>query len=262
MKAVCLLSIASMLLFFVSCRKENLNETADGDVHLSVYEEISETGERNMQFRLKTANIYPCINYALDMSSTLKGAGMQATIKGVIEPGICLTAIGPATGLIDWGQPKNGSYPLNFEIFGQSNTGVLTVDEQGYRIDIDQRNNLVLDTEELFKIPPGVIWGTVGYASTSLGPTVDRFFEELEMLGATKLELPQGHYGYFDVTETGEMAVPELHGYHHVKMVLFGFSGNENELQQLVREYGDGDQTTVYISIYSDKGSHIFSWVK
>ncbi|SFB92164.1 hypothetical protein SAMN05421747_102118 [Parapedobacter composti] len=106
-KPIFLAAMSVILPAMFSCNKENLGEVSDETIHLSLFEEISETGDRNLQFRLRTAKI--CVNFPLDMSVTFENGGMQSVIRGVNEVDMCLTALGPAGGVIYWQQPANGA---------------------------------------------------------------------------------------------------------------------------------------------------------
>ncbi|MFH4968140.1 hypothetical protein V8G61_08040 [Gaetbulibacter sp. M240] len=67
-------------------------------------EEIYTTNESQepvLKLKLISSKIYPCINYQLSTTEFINGNELIVRFEQIIEPDICLTALGPATASID-----------------------------------------------------------------------------------------------------------------------------------------------------------------
>lgn len=62
---------------------------------------------------LATEITYPCCNWPILTGHALRPTGGRVELLGVLDPGLCLTAIGPAGTSLVWGLP-NGTVPLRF----------------------------------------------------------------------------------------------------------------------------------------------------
>ncbi|MEM6718343.1 MAG: hypothetical protein AAF611_03410 [Bacteroidota bacterium] len=62
----------------------------------------------DLQLKLSTEEIYPCINYNLISSEFVVGNELIVRFDEVVEPEVCLTALGPAISYID--VPENISF--------------------------------------------------------------------------------------------------------------------------------------------------------
>lgn len=257
------ISFLSLLIILISCSKEEQlhDRTGDGGLLVSIFEDIQESGERKTILSLVTDEIFPCANYGLDMTSSFADGRWTADIKDVINPDVCLTALGPAVAQVDWRYLDNGSYPIYMRAFGRTSTGTLLIDDVSYQLDFPIKDNIKIEQEKLFKIPDHTIWGLIGYAEPSAELAVDAFFEELKNIGGTALKLPQGHYGYFDVDTDGIMVVPKNHGYWYAKSILYEFDGDPSELGELVRKYGNEFAGINNVRIRSSWGENFYSWI-
>lgn len=66
-----------------------------------------------LELWLATETTYPCCNCRIIAETSLRPAGGRVELQGILDPGVCLTAIGPAGASFAWGLP-NGTVPLQF----------------------------------------------------------------------------------------------------------------------------------------------------
>ena len=78
--------------------------------------EILNGGSKNITLFAQTKKIYPCINYSIDVNTEINENGFKVTYTGVGDLNICLTALGPATRSIDFGNLSNGDYLTKYKL--------------------------------------------------------------------------------------------------------------------------------------------------
>jgi hypothetical protein len=94
---------------------ENSIETAINFMPTEVYTS-NETQEPVLKLKLITSEIFPCINYGLSTTEFINGNELIVRFEQIIETGLCLTAIGPATSYIELPQntKKNNFYKRKY----------------------------------------------------------------------------------------------------------------------------------------------------
>jgi hypothetical protein len=118
MKKTIFLVVLSILIFGCSSNQENalpnttnedysqyiINSSIPTNIKFlpeEIYNNYSIVQPPTLKLKLITTTEYPCINYGLTTSQFTNGNTLIVRFEGVFYPGICLTAIGPATKHID-----------------------------------------------------------------------------------------------------------------------------------------------------------------
>lgn len=97
----------------------------------------SEIGEPELALYLKTEEPFGCVNYSLDLDVEIEGQDLFVTLRGVIEPDVCLTAIGPAISYTRL-PISEGEYTLHFSYSGERDSYQISISSQS--VDISPAN--------------------------------------------------------------------------------------------------------------------------
>jgi hypothetical protein len=100
-----LFTLAVIYLLQLSCATDfgtglGANSPIDGRVKISVFEGYplsGQPGEPMMLLSLQTERIYGCFNFSILADLDVQPGVITVRLKGIFEPEICLTALGPAT---------------------------------------------------------------------------------------------------------------------------------------------------------------------
>lgn len=255
-----LVKISVVLLMVSGCIKINDTRPINSDIEIRMIEILNETG-RTLELYCSTTEEYPCINFLIDRSFSVKSGNISIRFKNVIDPGICATAIGPATTTIDLGSLKPGVYNLTIDVVDKRSSGNLIVTPDQYIIDIGKKKQLVLNGPVLNRVPDNTFWGTVGYHQTSTEPVVNQFISSLLGLGAATGAYLPGDYGYFSIDEWGEIEAPQNHGYYFIRPFIFTYEGASDNLENLLRTYRQNHGNDVSIMLYTSQGEIFRSWM-
>jgi hypothetical protein len=225
--------------------------------------EIFDKSPRTFQFHCSTKKIYPCCNYPIVVERQQSSNSIDISFKGIIESDLCLTALGPATAIIDLGALSDGIYNLNLYYGKVKRTGNLVVSSDSYKINFHDNSVFSFTHKELNRIPEHTIWGTVGYHKQETSSLVQSFITELMELGAEKKSYRGGHYGGFEIGKNGDIVQPgEESGYYFARSFIFRYSGDIAAVDQLVGQYArDYGTEYLYISVYTDEGEKFLSWM-
>ena len=220
-----------------------------------------EGASRNLQFYCSTAKIYPCCNYPILVEKTQSLNNIDIAFNGVLETEFCLTAIGPATAIVNLGELSNGTYNLNLFNGDRKCTGELIVTSDSYEVNFAEDGTFLFTNTPLNKTPEHTIWGMIGYHELGTLPLVQSFLAELMDLGAEKKSYNPGYYQEFRIDKNGDIITPDMHGYWFAQSFIFNYSGNIADVEQLVKQYARDHGAEMSIRVYSDTGDSILSWM-
>ena len=259
-----ILKITAVLLIvaIVGCEKNEMHKSVDSEINIRMVE-IFDNSPRTLQMHFSTTKIYPCCNYPIDLSWKKTSNSIEISFNGVIETDLCLTALGPATAIIDFGTLGNGTYQLIFQNGEVKYSGQLVVSSDSYKVNFGSNSEFSFANALLNKMPENTIWGYVGYHKQETSTLVQSFLDDLLSLGANeKLYLP-GDYREFEIAENGKIVQPDAtSGYYFARSFVFQYSGDIAKVEQLVEQYAhDYGTEYMYIGVYTDKGNQILSWM-
>lgn len=106
----------------------------------------------HIELQMKTDDIYPCMNYRIVSDISQTAVDKRVTIEGVKDPGICLTALGPAqnTFRID---ADPGDYNLTFSYKSKFYDYQLTIDESSLQVTGNSNSFISSETETFWRYP-------------------------------------------------------------------------------------------------------------
>ena len=249
--AIVLLAVAT-----IGCRK-----TIEMDIDSEINIRMVELPSRRLQMYFSTTEIYPCMNYPIDLSCHKTSNSIEISFERVIETELCLTALGPATATIDLETLSNGTYQLNFQNGQVRCSGELVVSSDNYTVNFVANPAFNITNSPLNKVPEHTIWGLVGYHKEETSLLVQSFFIALMELGATKKTFTPGYYTAFSIDQDGDIAAVDNHGYWFAQPFIYHYSGDPSDLDEFLKQWSYEHSERMSISINTDKGEQFLSWM-
>ncbi|MCL2413872.1 MAG: hypothetical protein FWC94_01275 [Bacteroidales bacterium] len=263
-----LFTIAIISLLLAGCDKES-NNGIDSEINITMMEDLSGA----IQLYFSTTKIYPCMNYWIDLSWKRSSNNIDVTFKGVISPGVCLRALGPATETLNLGVLNNGTYQLSFYNRDERQSGELIVSSEGYRINFANNSLVHFRNIPLNRIPENTIWVVVSYNEENLLLSFLEAFMELDV--TEKSNVTRGYYSFenyhmlgvfsgFKAENDGSITfLPSftncgvMLGRRFMRSFVFQNSESSANIEQLIRQHRE----QIEIRAFTDKGEQFMSWL-
>ncbi|MGV8092283.1 MAG: hypothetical protein AB2L24_10515 [Mangrovibacterium sp.] len=259
------ISIFVIVALLVACEQDEdpLKKNAiDSKIKIEPREYL-DLNSRQLVLYCQTEKAYPCINYPILTEQVFQENKLSITFTSVLETDFCLTAVGPASAIINLGNMANGQYELELNNAELKNKGTLKISDSEITLDFKNQNGIEIVRQITKKVPVDTYWGTIGYHTGSTIEKVDEFLEKLKDIDgvAFNKQVP-GKYFYYEIDQNGEIVTnTENSGYHFVKAFIFQYTGDDEEkfkeeIDFLVTPYFDD----MYINVETYKGERIYNW--
>ena len=131
----CFLLLSAVLVLFAACAQKNIT-AREGRLFFAVHEAYpggKEGVEPSLLLSMETEKIYGCCNFIIDAFIHHLGSLLSVDIRGILQPDICLTALGPAC-LGHFLELEEGVYSLEFMDGLQKNVFELTVTQDSMTV--------------------------------------------------------------------------------------------------------------------------------
>ena len=241
-------------------KPERVYKPIDSEINIRMVERF-DNYPRTLQMRFGTTRIYPCVNFPIILSWQKSSNVIDVVFEYVMVTDLCLTALGPATAIIDFGTLSNGTYQLNFQNGEIRYSGELIVSSDSYTINFPANSAFNFRNSPLNKIPEHTIWGLVGYHREETAPLVQLFFAALMELGAEEKSFTPGYYTAFEIDNSGDIIRPNNHGFWFAQPFIFYFSGDSSDLDEFLRQWSYKYSEYMHVWIRTDKGEEFLSWM-
>lgn len=211
MKKIAVASTVVGLFFLMSCKLENESIKAiDGKINVSMLEILGEK-DPNFQIRFSTNTVYGCSNYVILMASEFDEdtKTLDVTLNDVYADNFCLGGSAPAINAYNFGKIENGTYQVKVRVKnGETLSGQFVVSDSDYTLDMASNAQFEIENSHLFKMPAGIVWGTVTKNSNTeaTDALAEDFYELLAENGLADTLLAVGDYTYFKVSDTGKVS--------------------------------------------------------
>lgn len=209
--------------------------------------------EPHVELQMKTNDIYPCINYRIVSDISQTSTEKNVTIDGVKDPGVCLTALGPAQNEFKL-NIEPGKYDLTFFYKMQLFDYQLTVEESSIKVTGDGGSFVSSETETFWRYPENSF--TFLCRSTQDTRWMCEDFEHMlnDSLRVTSFEFPdEGTVPYPTESEQYDIA----NYYSYPEESVFQKAG------EMLEAYSDSvviQQEGAYLSVISWKNQGFRSW--
>jgi hypothetical protein len=230
-------------------------EPSGSRIRFRLQETLAPAG-RSVSLIGATEQIYGCANVALATRAHRVGSSIEISVLGIVEPEVCLTSTGPAMCTIPLGTLPSGTYSVSITAGGQTTVARLEVTDQAFTVLGGESRSITFPLHVLHRVPPGTIWGIVGYSDPSQEAQVLAYVDALRSLGAKDQVFAPGDYGEFQVGALGVVETPQDGGFYYSRAYLFRYAGDPNALAPTVRAIDE----PIYASLYDDRGDFFYSW--
>ncbi|MCL2739211.1 MAG: hypothetical protein FWE30_07170 [Bacteroidales bacterium] len=227
--------------------------------------EMFDKSPRTLQFYCWTERIYSYCNYVIDAEHKISSNDINIVLRGIGIPHMIMPAFGPATGSIDLGSLRHGSYRLNLTVGGLKRTGTLVVSPHSYIINFEDNADFGFINTPLHKMPEHTIWGHINYYDSETSSLAQSFLTALVDLGAEKKAYLPGYYSTFapptslKVDEDGGVSY-SLGWANYEQAFMFHYSGKTEYVADLVKQYARDYKGYMQIAIFTDKREEFLSW--
>lgn len=245
-------------LLFSSCLKIKKESLPLGPVNLGFFETLSPDA-RYLGLYFYTDEQFPCTNYFINYDYSSDMGNLDIHLKEVEATDFCITATGPATAQMNLGIYQAGNYQVNIKVVNAANVGTLQVTPTSYILMMNNPQMLTLLTDTLYRIPENTIWGYVAYNKTEYDTVATAFLDSLEQRGAEPINLIPGDYGYFTLTEDGELTLIDQPDTEFSLNFINKFEGEDDEIKDIISYFYINHNNEVFILVRTSEGKVLSS---
>lgn len=234
---------------------ENFIETDINYMPEEIYN-TNEIQEPSLKLKLITSEIFPCINFGISTSEFMNGNELIVRFNEVIEPGVCLTAIGPAVSYIDLPVNINKITFINGNIIDKYS---IEINDEKISITLIENNFTSSLYDKTFRIPENSFAYVCG-TNTNNTNIYSEFSAILEQnSGFVEFEFEgEGRIPYPETTDGNWVNHPS-------KYYKYSDFSEFNNLANILNDYSSEnieENSGVIISIYSWNNIQFYSWIE
>jgi hypothetical protein len=199
-----------LVIAFSGCKLDNLNDPIivpliDKEFSFDLWQTLGENTISNLELQMYTIENEDCLNTKILSNYNRTGRNISLTLYDILDPEVCDPGSAPATGIQSVTDASPDGYTLTIELQDVvSNGGTLTITDEAYQVVMDEENGISWLHTELRRIPEDALWGYLVYTNPEEESRIASFVNEINNLGSD-LPLTAGYYGYFSVTDTGDI---------------------------------------------------------
>lgn len=256
-----IIPIILAIFLATSCEKENSTKNEFKEtINLKIYEPFDSI-DYKPKLSFYTTKQFSCLNYRIKFASTITNDKITIKFLGIDTLGICLTATGPASNVLDLKDLQLKTYELELDFGTEKVNGQLINTQESYNLIIPTQSKVIAVRPKLMKLPNDCVFGTIHYHNSATTPLVNTYIDSLKDKGATNEVYSLGEYDHFEIEPSGIIKQKQDQGYDFTKYYIFKKSGNLYDLKNLVRYYGTNYPDSLSITLRNNKRQTIYSWV-
>jgi hypothetical protein len=236
---------------FISCEKDEVETLPLQTVNGEVLEAV-DYGAKVFVFKFNTdLETYP-ITYQIRNELSVDGNLIDIHLKDIERDGNddLNIAKGPASCTINLGALGKGQYDVNILVGQSANQGTITIDDDQILLDFPTGQGLTINHDTLNRIPFGTIWGYVGYQNSSNQGLANNFITGMNALGAEPATLQPGYYGYFSISDSGDIVQPIDPNHTYYKEFIKDYQGDAAALDEHIGYYNTEYYNKVDVVVY------------
>ncbi len=233
----------SLALVFSSCKLENLNDPIivpliDKEFSLDLWQALGTNTPSNLELKMYTIENENCLNTEILSNYNRTGRNISLTLYDILDPEVCDPGPAPATGSQSVADASPDVYALTIELQDVvSNGGTLTVTDEVYQVVMEEESGISWLHTELRRIPRNALWGYLAYTNAEEESRIASFVEEINNLGS-ELPLVNGYYGYFSVTNTGDITeLKDAPTTNEFAIIMVKYAGEISQIDQKVNDF-------------------------
>ncbi len=206
--------------------------------------------------KLVTSKIFPCVNYGLSISKFINNNELIIRFNKIVEPKICLTAIGPATSYVDLPHNINKIIFINGNVIDKY---AIEINEQKISITPIKNNFTKSLYDKTFRFPKNSFAYVCGTNKTNT-----YIYEDFASIIEKNSDFKEFKFG-----GEGRIPYPESSDgnwvNHPSKYYTYSNPEEFKKLAELLNDYAAKNikkNSGVTISIYSWNNVNFHSWIK
>lgn len=239
------------ILFQSACEKDEIETLPLQTVNGEILETV-DYGTKVFLFSFKTdLETYP-VTYIIRNETNVEGNQVNINLIDIQKDGLDDLNIetGSASCIIQLGALDNGTYDLQITAGNFSGAGQFSITDEQVLFDFPVTDGISIRHDTLNRIPFGTIWGYVGYQSISHASIATSFISNMNAIGAENAVFEPGYYGYFSVSDSGNIIQPIDDGFEYYKEFFKTYTGEANAMDEHVNYYMTEYFNKVDISFY------------
>lgn len=264
------LGIILLVVAIFSCDNDDSlsSPTING---LSLYWDHEVFGDegRRLRFEVTTTNEFDN-DYELEFSTSIVDKSILVSLIKSIDKGKCQNF--PKLGNSDDDQNKcsasgdfylldknldNGVYSLRITMPFFEVTSNLTITDDKVTLEIPTNNFLNGSIENVYPIPPNLLFGSIVYQGSSNTNDAENFLDYLTSLGLIQTTLPNYPYRHLTVDENGQLPIKHWEPDNHSIGFLYKMNSTDfKTIFEASKEYFNQYNLNIYL--YTSNGDEGF----
>lgn len=248
------------ILSLSSCLKDddgNVKINIDEEFEVFLYEELLPEQNRLM-LHIQTIEKLECSNYDLGHSNTIDEETIIVSIDDLELEGDCDDIETIAQTNASLGTFEEGVYKMeiNLNLNSITNKGRLTLANGVYSIEMETTHGININNDNLKTIPNGYVWGYVVLLDNSANTAREEFFNNLDSYTRVA-DLPNGHYGHFNILNAAVEIDPLLLGGETpsgAQSFCYKLDGDRMDLLNFVQAFQITQEDRVKVVLFTSEG--------
>ncbi len=246
-----------MIFCTFSCEKDQGDPiiilSVDREFSLNLWENL-DTTSAPLEIQLKSIVEQDCLNKTIHTSYDKIGNNLTLTIFEIINPETCDPGNAPAMGFESIYGLEEGVYNLNVELQEVvSNTGKLIVNNDNFKIEMNNEVGIKWQQKTLYKVPETALWGYLVYDGETQAAIALDFVNSLQEKG-TVFDRSDGYFGHFTVENTEITAVYKAPTDVSTQLFIQYYDGVPEVLNTIVNDFRATAPDGMELHLFDGKG--------
>lgn len=244
------------------CKLNSLNDPIvvpeiEKEFKVDIWENLQPTG-RTVVFKIQTIQPENCVNATVSYDYRQVGSLLTMSLNDINAPSDCNPGLSPASAEIQAGYLSPGNYGLNINLKNTVyNTGVLQVNYEDYKIEMETEEGLTFVHRQLKRVPYNAIWGYVTYTENGQEANAQQIIDGIRSV-ANEANYAEGYYGHFNIAAANsEISVYNQPVTTLIKPFIYDFSGDVQILNDKLAELRSEAPAGVVLKLFNAKGQEL-----
>ena len=229
----CLLLVAITACHVSDPGEEVVQIGVDDELIVDMVQQIH-NGSVELGLTIVSSTPYDCGGAGYDYRLFTAPDQISLYLNSVLLPQPCSAGPAPARErIIIPGQ--HGEYEMSIGIGDLiQNSGMLTIDDEGFRLNMEQQHGISINHNFMYRIPQYTIWG-YAYSPHDQGEVFNEVINVLDPV-TDPVSLPTGYYGLFNAVTTSSVQILQPGLKAGTETFVFRYTKPLSELQSKVAQ--------------------------
>jgi hypothetical protein len=223
------------------------------EFYIGAFESFTPVG-RFINLNVTSIEPYKCSDAEINISHIVDGQHLDVTIEGIEEEAPCSGPEKYLSSDVELGQFVNSNYQLNISLGNiVNNSGALIVNDESLILDFDSPKGFICKPTETLRIPENTVWGFASTNENDFNGTLINFVTDLSLL-CQPIVMKPGPYSGFSIENSGKLSFDDDSQVMNVHTFYFKFTGNDDDLVALLKEYREDSGTKAEYIVFCTNG--------